>query len=203
MSYKPLLAGVGLLVAVVATASPAFADLAAARGAITDSSGRPLAGVDVELRTAGGALVAHTVTDARGEFSIGAVAAGAYELTAFRSGFRPAVQDLVLPPASDRPLAIALPPGFAETVVVQAPPLNGPGVSPSGANDFTMGAPEIGSLPAGAATPLADVLARMPGVAIDQNQQIHIRNTEGPQLQYQINGVMVPRDRLSASLPTS
>ena len=34
----------------------------------------------------------------------------------------------------------------------------------------------------------------MPGVAIDQNQQIHIRNTEGPQFQYQINGVMVPLD---------
>ena len=29
---------------------------------------------------------------------------------------------------------------------------------------------------------------------IDQNQQIHIRNTEGPQFQYQINGVMVPLD---------
>jgi hypothetical protein len=34
----------------------------------------------------------------------------------------------------------------------------------------------------------------MPGVAIDQNQQIHIRDTEGPQFQYQINGVMVPFD---------
>ena len=34
----------------------------------------------------------------------------------------------------------------------------------------------------------------MPGVAIDQNQQIHIRNTEGPQFQYQINGVLIPFD---------
>ena len=34
----------------------------------------------------------------------------------------------------------------------------------------------------------------MPGVAIDQNQQIHIRNIEGPQFQYQINGVTVPLD---------
>ena len=34
----------------------------------------------------------------------------------------------------------------------------------------------------------------MPGVAIDQNQQIHIRNTEGPQFQYQINGMLVPLD---------
>src|SRR5450631_141926 len=34
----------------------------------------------------------------------------------------------------------------------------------------------------------------MPGVAVDQNQQIHIRNTEGPQFQYQINGLLVPLD---------
>src|SRR5689334_9533814 len=38
------------------------------------------------------------------------------------------------------------------------------------------------------------VLAQMPGVSIDQNQQIHIRNTEGPQFQYQINGVLIPLD---------
>jgi hypothetical protein len=31
-------------------------------------------------------------------------------------------------------------------------------------------------------------------VALDQNQQIHIRNSEGPQFQYQINGVLVPLD---------
>jgi outer membrane receptor protein involved in Fe transport len=46
------------------------------------------------------------------------------------------------------------------------------------------------------ATPrvITDVLTHMPGVAIDQNQQIHIRNTEGPQFQYQINGVLIPFD---------
>ena len=41
---------------------------------------------------------------------------------------------------------------------------------------------------------MTDVLAQMPGVAIDQNQQIHVRDTEGPQFQYQINGVLVPLD---------
>ena len=41
---------------------------------------------------------------------------------------------------------------------------------------------------------MTDVLTHMPGVAIDQNQQIHIRNTEGPQFQYQINGILVPLD---------
>ena len=49
-------------------------------------------------------------------------------------------------------------------------------------------------MPAGEHTTITDVLAQMPGVAIDQNQQIHIRNTEGPQFQYQINGALVPLD---------
>jgi outer membrane receptor protein involved in Fe transport len=49
-------------------------------------------------------------------------------------------------------------------------------------------------MPRGENTTITDVLTQMPGVAIDQNQQIHIRNTEGPQFQYQINGVMVPLD---------
>ena len=72
--------------------------------------------------------------------------------------------------------------------------LGGPGVSPSGANDYSVGAQDIANLPQGENTTITDVLTQMPGVAIDQNQQIHIRNTEGPQFQYQINGVLVPLD---------
>ena len=70
----------------------------------------------------------------------------------------------------------------------------GPGVSGTGSNDYTVTSQNISNLPAGEHTTITDVLTQMPGVAIDQNQQIHIRNTEGPQFQYQINGVMVPLD---------
>lgn len=73
-------------------------------------------------------------------------------------------------------------------------PVSGPSVSPTGANDYVITAQGIADLPTGATSPLTDVLAQMPGVAIDQNQQIHIRNTEGPQFQYQINGVLAPLD---------
>ncbi|MEJ0065513.1 MAG: TonB-dependent receptor [Caulobacteraceae bacterium] len=76
----------------------------------------------------------------------------------------------------------------------QGPIAAGPGVSPTGANDYTTTAQDIVNLPTGDTTPITDVLTQMPGVAIDQNQQIHIRNTEGPQFQYQINGVLVPID---------
>lgn len=73
-------------------------------------------------------------------------------------------------------------------------PPSGPTISATGANDYSISAGDIADLPAGSASPLTDVLAQMPGVAIDQNQQIHIRNTEGPQFQYQIDGVLVPLD---------
>ncbi len=81
------------------------------------------------------------------------------------------------------------------TVFVEAPRIvRGPGVSPTGANSYGITANDIDNLPSGGYTAITDVLAQLPGVAIDQNEQIHIRNTEGPQFQYQINGVMVPLD---------
>jgi outer membrane cobalamin receptor len=81
------------------------------------------------------------------------------------------------------------------TVIGQRPLIaTGPNVSPTGANDYAVTARDIANLPTGGTSPMTDVLAQMPGVAIDQNQQIHIRNTEGPQFQYQINGVLVPLD---------
>src|SRR6204780_3667637 len=81
-----------------------------------------------------------------------------------------------------------------ETVVIEATRLGGPEISPTGANDYAVTAQDINALPAGDTTAITDVLTHMPGVAIDQNQQIHIRNTEGPQFQYQINGVLIPFD---------
>ncbi len=81
-----------------------------------------------------------------------------------------------------------------ETVVVEGERILGPGLSSEGAADYSMTSSDIAALPAGDNTSVTDILAQMPGVAIDQNQQIHIRNTEGPQFQYQINGVLIPLD---------
>jgi hypothetical protein len=80
------------------------------------------------------------------------------------------------------------------TVVVEATSTAGPAIAPGGANDYATSASDIAASPQGKTAPLTDVLAQMPGVSIDQNQQIHIRNTEGPQFQYQINGVLIPLD---------
>lgn len=80
------------------------------------------------------------------------------------------------------------------TVEVTGQRIEGPGVSSSGVSDYGVTADDIATLPTGENTPLSGVLAQMPGVSIDQNQQIHIRDTEGPQFQYQIDGILVPLD---------
>jgi hypothetical protein len=84
--------------------------------------------------------------------------------------------------------------GDLPTVIVEATRVEGPDLSESGNADYRISAAQIDALPAGPETAMSDVLAQLPGVAIDQNQQIHIRNTEGPQFQYQINGLLVPLD---------
>jgi hypothetical protein len=81
-----------------------------------------------------------------------------------------------------------------DTITVLAERISGPSLAPGANTEYTATAQTIADLPAGTNTALTGVLAQMPGVAIDQNQQIHIRNTEGPQFQYQINGVLVPLD---------
>jgi TonB dependent receptor/TonB-dependent Receptor Plug Domain len=79
-----------------------------------------------------------------------------------------------------------------DTVVVTGTRM--PGLSDTGANDYAITAQTIANLPAGENTAMTDVLAQMPGVGIDQNQQVHIRNTEGSGFQYAIDGVLVPLD---------
>ncbi|MGA2187437.1 MAG: TonB-dependent receptor [Steroidobacteraceae bacterium] len=81
-----------------------------------------------------------------------------------------------------------------DTITVLAERVDGPSLAAGANMEYTATAQSIADLPAGTNTALTDVLAQMPGVSIDQNQQIHIRNTEGPQFQYQINGVLVPLD---------
>jgi outer membrane cobalamin receptor len=88
-----------------------------------------------------------------------------------------------------RPRTAGLP-----AVVVEAQRASGPEVSETGAALYSASAEDINDLPAGSQTPMSDVLAQFPSVAIDQNQQIHIRSTEGPQFRYQINGLLVPLD---------
>jgi hypothetical protein len=97
--------------------------------------------------------------------------------------------------AGDAPMGQQGSPGSPiPTIVVEGARIQSPAVSFSGTNDYSITSQDILNMPAGENTVLTDVLAQLPGVGIDQNQQVHIRNTEGSGFQYQINGILVPLD---------
>src|SRR5271154_5487375 len=164
-------------------------------GTVTDTLGRPLAQVNLELRDPDGAVLAHATSDKAGGFAIAPARPGLYSLAASKPGFKPANKIVRFPHGSAKPISLTLEAKAALKVPVRASLIRAPnGVSSTGAVKYTVTAKDISNLPQGDNTNITDVLTQMPGVAIDQNQQIHIRNTEGPQFQYQINGVMVPID---------
>jgi hypothetical protein len=133
-------------------------------------------------------------TDRSGHFDIAPAKPGVYSLEAGKRGFKPAIKVVAFPHNAGS-ISIALDTETALSLPVEASLIRGQnGVSATGSNQYTMTAQDISNLPRGENTTITDVLTQMPGVALDQNQQIHIRNTEGPQFQYQINGVMVPLD---------
>jgi len=176
-------------------ATPCLAGAQQLSGAVTDGLGRPLTQVKLELRDANGRPIAHAISDASGRFGIAPAKPGVYSLVALKPGFKSANKVVLFPRSAGETVSMTLEAMAPLTVPIQASVIRAPnGVSSTGANRYTMTAQDISDLPRGENTTITDVLTQMPGVAIDQNQQIHIRNTEGPQFQYQINGVMVPLD---------
>ena len=176
-------------------ASPCLGGAQQISGTITDALGRPLAQVNLELRNENGGAIVHATTDQAGRFKIAPPKPGVYSLEAVKAGFKSATKIVLFPRSTRETISMALDAESALTLAVQASLIRAPnGVSTTGANKYTVTAQDVSNLPRGGNTTITDVLAQMPGVAIDQNQQIHIRNTEGPQFQYQINGVMVPLD---------
>ena len=175
--------------------SPCLASSEQVSGKVTDALGRPLAQVSLELRDRNGHVIGHATTDAGGRFKIAPAKPGVYSLVAAKPGFKSANKIVVFPSRAGETISMTLDAEAALTLPLQANLMRAQNsVSTTGANKYTLTAQDISNLPRGDNATITDVLAQMPGVAIDQNQQIHIRNTEGPQFQYQINGVMVPLD---------
>ena len=163
-------------------------------GTITDALGRPAAKVEVTLRAQSGAEIAKTRTDEEGSFRLNGIAYGTYVLLTRKEGFQPATKVVVLSQRAPNSVNLVLESERALTVAVHATRLNAQnGLSSTGTSKYTMAQRDIAELPAGQATPLNQVVLQMPGVALDQNQEIHIRG-EHAGVQYQMNGIMLPLD---------
>ncbi len=163
-------------------------------GTVTDALHRPIKGVVVTLQSGDRRTLGQAITDDQGWFRLPASVAGAYALTTLRKGFKPATTRVVLPESARKRLDLVLESTQALTLPVSAARIRPPnGLSLTGANQYTMTAKDITNLAQGEATPLNQVMLQMPGVALDQNQEIHIRG-EHMGIQYQINGILLPLD---------
>jgi hypothetical protein len=163
-------------------------------GTITDALRRPVPGVVVTLQSDDGRTIAAAITDDHGQFRLPEGSAGTYALTARRKGFKPATMIIILPKSARKHLELVLESEKALTLPVSASrihPQNG--LSQTGTNKYTLTAKDITNLPEGEATPLNQVMLQMPGVVLDQNQEIHIRG-EHMGIQYQMNGILLPLD---------
>jgi outer membrane receptor protein involved in Fe transport len=163
-----------------------------AAGTVKDALGRPVAGAAMVLRAADGRLVARTTSGEHGQFKLQAPGPGTYELIVHKSGFKDARKVLVLPARIKTPFDIGLESEQALTVAVQTTRLKPQnGLSSTGANKYTMTQRDISELAAGQSTAFNQVMLQMPGVALDQNQEIHVRGLHAG-VQYEINGIMLP-----------
>ena len=84
-------------------------------------------------------------------------------------------------PATAQAPASASSPTEREVIVVEGTRILSPGLSPTGANEYSITAKNIDDLPAGINTVLTDVIAQMPGVGIvpDYEERIKIMREEG------------------------
>jgi outer membrane receptor protein involved in Fe transport len=165
-----------------------------AAGTVKDALGQPVIGAVVILRAADGRTVVRTSSDAHGQFSLPTLGPGIYDMIAQKPGFRPSNEILTWPSSTKNPHDLVLESEQALTVRVNASRVRAQnGLTATGASKYTFTAHDITNLAQGEATPLNQVLLQMPGVALDQNQEIHIRG-EHAGIQYQMNGILLPLD---------
>ncbi|HXW82884.1 MAG TPA: TonB-dependent receptor, partial [Candidatus Binataceae bacterium] len=186
---------IGFLAFVILTLvwSVAFGATFTLTGTVDDALGRPIAGASVVIEDRDGHAVARTVTDDRGQFHASVHGSGPYTAVAQKAGYRRAATALPLPQRAANPTVLVLESEHPLTVPVSARLAPQNGLSAAGTSKYTLTSRDIDNLPAGEATQLNQVMLQMPGVALDQNQEIHIRG-EHMGIQYQMNGVLLPLD---------
>src|SRR5580693_10161169 len=93
ISMMPMSARAVLLAAMLLGSAPLYAaDVGSVRGVVHDQQHRPLAGVQVKLKSATSEWLEAAVTDAQGEFSFMTVPLGDYILSFSAADFAPAAQ---------------------------------------------------------------------------------------------------------------
>jgi hypothetical protein len=179
--------------------SSASASAQRIEGQVNDSLGRPIAGVEVVLKTSDAHVAARAVSDYDGKFVLQAIP-GIFEITATKEDFKPAsLLVTITVGTAAKPVALTMEAVKPLTLAVLAPrfdrALND--LSPeTGSTAYHFDRATIHRLPQGQNSSLAQVLQQAPGVSQDsygQGQgQIHIHGENGGGVQYRINDVFLP-----------
>src|SRR3984957_4122931 len=167
-------------------------------GTVKDALNRPLPAVQLKLQTGDGRILGRTQSSPSGTFEFGNVAAGTYAIQAKKSGFTQGVEIVAVPSQRASSLEIALQAETELSLRVATTRINPQpnGLSKTGNSQYTLTQHDIAALPQGANTPINEVLLQMPGVVQDDQAQIHV-DGEHEDIQWRVNGVMMPMDSFS------
>ncbi len=162
-------------------------------GMITDTLGQPIPKPVIELHDQAGRVVAHTTTNDAGRFQLEAPKPGLFSLVALKQGFKPSTKIVAAASGTPVEVSISLEAETALTLPIKGTLVRLPnGLSSAGATQYTLTQQDIQELPQGENAPLSDALAQMPGVSYDRNGLIHVRGWAIGNVQYEVNGVMLP-----------
>jgi hypothetical protein len=163
-------------------------------GKVVDALGRPISGARVTLEGPSGTLMGASLTSGAGFYHLSVATAGEYIIIVEKSGFKHSVIGVTLSETRASSTTVVLEGKQPLTMAVRAARLKAQNdLSRTGASKYTMSENDINNLATGKYTPLNQVLLQMPGVTLDQNQEIHIRG-EHLGIQYQMNGILLPLD---------
>ncbi|MEW6544087.1 MAG: TonB-dependent receptor [Nitrospirota bacterium] len=158
-------------------------------GVVQNQDLRRIPQVIVELRDQEGSVVADTVTNDAGEFSIAAPAEGTYSVSAVQETYRS--EYIILRIGTEKPapvtLTLSLTQEIALDIVSPLPPIQ----YKASSETYSLSRKEIEQLPRGNNNDVDQVLATIPGAAVSALKQVHIRQDHA-NLQFRIDGVPIP-----------
>ncbi|HEV8540403.1 MAG TPA: TonB-dependent receptor [Nitrospiraceae bacterium] len=143
----------------------------------------------VELRDQEGTVVADAVTNDAGEFTVTAPAGGSFSVSAVQETYRSeyVVLKVGTEPPSPIKLTLTLTKDIALDIVSPLPPIQ----YKASSETYSLSRKEIEQLPRGNNNDVNEVLATIPGAAVNALKQTHIRQ-EHSNLQFRIDGVPIP-----------
>ncbi len=163
------------------------------QGIVVGGDGKPLGAAKIQLLNASGKIVAQAQSDAHGIFTITGIAAGTYSVDAAKGSDFSSVEVQVSSGATSKAeLALGSKQLNAVTVTAKRFERARNSLSPStGSSQYTFDEKAIAQLPEGDNTQFNHVLLQAPGVANDNQGQLHIRGDHND-IQYRLNGIILP-----------